>query len=239
MATLVRFRYRDRVKKGVLRASGKGLVIQCPDYEQLIPLEETEILPPCLPSKIIGIGPNYQQEGKSPPKEPSFFFKPPSSVIGTGSPIKLPSVSNEVTFEPELAVIIGRQARNVRLEEAENYIAGYTCANDVTAIDLLALNFNAAKSFDTFTPLGPWMVTSLNPRQIIRGIVNGKEVIRANLADIIFPPAYLIAYLSQIMTLEPDDVILTGAPARYSPVKPGDIVSVEIVGIGRLVNEIL
>ena len=145
-----------------------------------------------------------------------------------------------MAFEPELAVVVGQRARNVGIAEAGRYIAGYTCANDVTAVDLLDANFNKGKSYDTFTPVGPWLVTDFQPgNQGIYGYLNGKKVIASSLANLYRSAEYLLSYLSSIMTLEPGDLILTGATSRYSPIKTGDNVAVKIEGIGELTNPVI
>lgn len=217
--------------------SGKGLVLYCSELRQAFPLKNIKLLPPCRPTKIIGIGLNYKDTSSKFPDEPSYFFKPVSSLIGPDDPIRLPEGSKDVAFEPELAIVVGKKACKVSLAEASEYIAGYTCANDVTAVDFLDPNFNKGKSFDTFTPVGPWIVKDFKPEgKGINGFWNGRAVISSNLDNLFFSPKYLLSFLSNIMTLEAGDLILTGASKRYSPIGEGDNVTIKIDGIGELNN---
>ena len=174
--------------------------------------------------------------------EPLFFSKPPSSVIGPLEPIVHPILSQQVDYEGELAVVIGRRVRNVTPEKALDFVLGYTCGNDVTARDLQRRDdqWTRAKGFDTFCPLGPHIVTDLDPAHLtIRTRVNG-EIRQSTLTtDMVFGVAELIAYISQVMTLEPGDVILTGTPSGVGPLQPGDVVEVEIEGIGTLCNPVV
>ena len=206
-------------------------------------LEEVELLAPVRPAKIIALGKNYRDHaaemGSDVPSEPLIFLKPPTTVIGPGEPILLPEVSARVDYEGELAVVIGRRARHVPREEALRYVLGYTCANDVTARDLQRKDeqWTRAKGFDTFCPLGPWIVTDLDPgRLTVETRVNGEVRQRGNTADLVFDVPHLVAYISRVMTLEPGDVILTGTPAGVGPLQAGDVVEVEIEGIGVLRN---
>lgn len=207
-------------------------------------LEEVELLAPCQPTKIIAIGRNYAahaaEHGAQVPTEPLFFLEPPSAVIGPGATILYPEyLTQRVEHEAELAVVIGRQARQVQREQASTYIWGYTCANDVTARDLQRRDGQWArgKGFDTFCPLGPWIVPDLDTSDLrVRCRVNGELRQDGRTRDMIFSIEELIAYVSAAMTLEPGDVILTGTPAGVGPLLPGDRVAVEIEGIGTLEN---
>jgi len=208
-------------------------------------LSEVSLLPPCTPTKIIAVGLNYADhaaETDNPlPAEPIIFFKPPSSVIGPGQAIVCPPLSQRVDYEAELALIVGRRAKNVPPETALDVLLGYTCGNDVTARDLQGRDrlWTRAKGFDTFCPLGPWIVTDLEPSDLaITCRVNGRERQRSRTRHLIFSVPHLIAYISQVMTLEPGDVILTGTPAGIGPLQPGDRVEVEIEGIGVLENPV-
>jgi 2-keto-4-pentenoate hydratase/2-oxohepta-3-ene-1,7-dioic acid hydratase in catechol pathway len=214
--------------------------------EKVAALTEVRLLAPCQPTKILAVGLNYRthaaEAGMDMPPEPLIFSKPPSSVIGPLEPIVYPTLSQQVDYEGELAVIIGRRARNVLPEKAHDFILGYTCGNDVTARDLQQRDdqWTRAKGFDTFCPLGPRIVTSLNPAHLaIRTRVNGEIRQCASTADMVFSVAELIAYISQVMTLEPGDVILTGTPSGVGPLQPGDVVEVEIEGIGTLRNPVV
>lgn len=202
--------------------------------------------PPCQPSKIIALGLNYAdhaaEAGLPLPEQPIIFLKPPTAVIGDQDRIIYPAISQRVDYEAELAVVMGRRARNVPSHEARRYILGYTCGNDVTARDLQQQDgqWTRSKSFDTFCPLGPWIVTDLNPSKLaITCRVNGEVRQAGNTKDMIFSIWSLVSFISQIMTLEPGDVILTGTPAGVGPLSPGDMVEVEIEGIGTLRNEVV
>ncbi|MHB9112683.1 MAG: fumarylacetoacetate hydrolase family protein [Thermoleophilia bacterium] len=198
------------------------------------------------PGKIIAVGLNYRSHahelGMAVPGEPVLFMKPPSAVIGPGDAIIIPDVSQRVDFEAELAVVIGNTARNLSLEAAAGCVAGYTCANDVTARDLQEKDgqWTRAKSFDTFCPLGSWVETEApEPDAMVELVHNGETRQSAPVSDMIFSPLELVAFISRVMTLEPDDVILTGTPPGVGSLKAGDEVTVRIDGIGELVNNVI
>ena len=197
------------------------------------------------PSKIIGIGRNYvahaQELGNPMPAVPIIFFKPPTSIIGDGDTILLPSVSRRVEFEAEIGVVIGSRARNLTPAEAVRAIAGYTCVNDVTCRDLQREDgqWGRAKGFDTFCPAGPRIAQGLDWRDLaIIGRLNGEVRQRANATDMHFPIPDLVSFLSGVMTLEPGDLIATGTPAGTAAIKDGDRVEVEIPGVGVLTNPV-
>ncbi|MGI8609315.1 MAG: fumarylacetoacetate hydrolase family protein [Candidatus Dormibacteria bacterium] len=197
------------------------------------------------PTKIIGVGRNYaahaKELGNEVPSEPLIFLKPPSSLAGDGDAVRYPAASQNVHHEAELAVVIGRTCRDVDEADALTYVSGYTCANDVTARDLQRSDpqWTRAKGFDTFCPLGPAIVAGINPANVrVRMRVNGETRQDGNTADMIFPVAALVSYISRVMTLEPDDVILTGTPPGVSAVNRGDVMEVEVEGIGILTNTI-
>jgi 2-keto-4-pentenoate hydratase/2-oxohepta-3-ene-1,7-dioic acid hydratase in catechol pathway len=206
-----------------------------------------ELLAPCEPSKIIAVGRNYAahaaEHDAQVPTEPLLFLKPPSAVIGPGAAILYPEhLSCRVEHEAELAVVIGCQACRVAVEQAHTVVLGYTCANDVTARDLQRRDgqWTRGKGFDTFCPLGPWIVTGLDIADLaISCRVNGVLRQAGQTGSMIFPVTELIAYISAVMTLEAGDVILTGTPAGVGPLLPGDRVTVEIEGIGTLENEVM
>jgi 2-keto-4-pentenoate hydratase/2-oxohepta-3-ene-1,7-dioic acid hydratase in catechol pathway len=211
--------------------------------ERIGSLSEVRLLAPCTPSKIVAVGLNYAAHAAEAhldvPAEPLIFLKPPTTVIGPGDSIAYPPISQRVDYEAELAAVIGRRARNVSAGEALSCVLGYTCANDVTARDLQHQDgqWTRGKSFDTFCPLGPWIVTGLDPGDLsIEARVNGEAQQRSRTGDMIFPVGHLIHYIPQVMTLEPGDVVLTGTPAGVGPLQPGDRVEVEIEGIGTLEN---
>lgn len=214
---------------------------------EILDLSSVRLLAPIVPGKIIGIGRNYAEHaremGNIPPEaEPLIFLKAPSSILSPGDPIILPKASQRVDHEGELGVIIGRTALN--LAEDDNplgYVLGYACVNDVTARDLQKkdVQFTRAKSFDTFCPLGPWVETELNHSSVqVTARVNGSVRQQGNTRDMIFPVPQLIRFLAGIMTLCPGDLIATGTPAGVAPLAPGDIVEVEVEGIGVLRNPV-
>ena len=204
------------------------------------------LLDPIRPSKIVCVGRNYREHaaelGNKMPDEPLLFLKAPSAIIYSGDEIVLPSASQQVEHEGELGVVIGRVARNIASgEDPLSYILGYTCVNDVTARDLQRkdVQFTRGKSFDTFCPVGPWIETDIDPVSVaVETRLNGEVKQKGNTADMAFPVAFLIRYISEIMTLYPGDLIATGTPAGVSRMKPGDVVEVEVSGIGKLVNRV-
>ncbi len=221
-----------------------------------LPLEAVCLLAPILtPGKIVCIGLNYRdhaaETGVSVPEEPVLFAKFANSVIGPGAPIMVPRVARRVDYEAELGVVIGRQARRVGPEEALGCVAGYICANDVSARDLQPKSgqWTRGKAVDTFLPTGPWLVTAdeiPDPQTLgIRCMVNGEVLQDSNTAEMVFGVAHLVSFISQTMTLEPGDLVVTGTPAGVGFARepkrwlePGDTVTVEIEGVGRLTNRI-
>ncbi len=210
------------------------------------PLAEGRMLPPVIPTKIIAIGLNYKahaaEMGKPLPEEPLMFMKPATAVIGHDESIVLPPQSSQVEFEGELAVVIGRQCRHVSEDEALEYVLGYTCFNDVTARDLQRkdVQYTRAKGFDSFAPVGPFLVNDVDPANLsIRTFVNGELRQDSTTADMIFSVPQLIAFVSSVMTLRPGDIISTGTPSGVGPLRSGDTVEVEIEGIGRLRNQVI
>ena len=205
------------------------------------------LLAPCFPSKIVAVGRNYQAHaaelGNAVPTEPLLFFKPPSAIAADQAEIIYPPQSQRVDYEGELAVIIGKESKNISPEQAANAIWGYTIANDITARDLQRQDsqWTRAKGFDGFCPLGPWGVRHINPDALLQTFVNEEDEPRQSspISDMVFSPAVLVSYISQIMTLYPGDVILTGTPEGINPLNIGDQVRVEIEGIGSLLNTIV
>ena len=201
---------------------------------------------PIRPSKIVCVGRNYREHaaelGNKMPDEPLLFLKAPSAIISSDEEIVLPSASQQVEHEGELGVVIGRVARNIPSDEDPlSYVLGYTCVNDVTARDLQRkdVQFTRGKSFDTFCPVGPWIETDIDPSNVaVETRLNGEVKQKGNTADMAFSVAFLIRYISEIMTLYPGDLIATGTPAGVSRMKPGDIVEVEVGGIGILQNRV-
>jgi 2-keto-4-pentenoate hydratase/2-oxohepta-3-ene-1,7-dioic acid hydratase in catechol pathway len=229
----------------VVRAlQGDPLYIGLVPGEGELPLEEVRLLAPVIPrSKVIGIGRNYadhaKELGNEVPAEPLMFLVPNTAVVGPGDPVVLPRQSTNVHYEGELAVVIGKIAKDVRVEDALDCVWGYTVADDVTARDLQNSDgqWARAKGFDTFCPIGPWVETELDVsdlRLVTR--LDGEVVQDGTTADMVHKVADLIAYASAAFTLLPGDVLLTGTPSGVGPVRAGQRVSVEIEGIGTLDN---
>ena len=247
---IARFLYRGIVTTGILEGDQlyrlEGDIFR--EWQRGAPvarLAEVQLLPPVRPSKIVCVGRNYAEHAAEHnaevPKEPLFFLKPPSAVIGPDDFIELPRLSQQVEHEAELAVVIGRRCRHVSPEAAWEVILGYTCANDVTARDLQFSDgqWTRGKGFDTFCPLGPYIVTDLDPRAVdVISRVNGEVRQHSNTRDMVFSIPQLIAAITAVMTLEPGDVLLTGTPAGVGPLRPGDVVEVEVEGIGVLRNPV-
>lgn len=250
---IVRFRNGEDIAYGLADADGVTLYHGTPfvawePTETVIGWETVELLAPVLPSKIVGVGGNYEEHNDemhlSEPEEPILFIKPTTSVIGPGAPVIYPrDLTAEVHHEAGLAAVIGRLARNVPAEDASLYVFGYTAANDVTARDLQQRDgqWSRAKGFDTFCPLGPAIETELDPleRLAIIGRVDDELRQTGFTSDMIFGVAELVEFISSVMTLLPGDVILTGTPAGVGPVAPGQTMDVEIDGIGLLHNPVV
>ena len=210
--------------------------------------EGARLLPPCSPSKIVCVGRNYadhaKELGNAVPTEPLIFLKPPSSLIADGDSIVYPAISQNVNFEGELGVVIGKRAKNVPLEEAHEYVLGYTCVNDVTARDIQRkdVQFTRGKGFDTFCAVGPHVVPrhEVNlPSVRVRTLVDGEVKQDGPVTDMIFGLDVIIAFVTQCMTLEPGDLIATGTPPGVGPILPGCTVQVELTGIGTLRNPVV
>jgi 2-keto-4-pentenoate hydratase/2-oxohepta-3-ene-1,7-dioic acid hydratase in catechol pathway len=249
---LVRFRDGDRIATGALEPGSDDIrVLRGTFFEDPLPTGETValgdvlLLAPVLPSKLVCVGKNYAAHaaefGMQVPEEPLLFLKPSTAVVGPGDPIRLLPISRRIDFEGELAVVIGRLARGVRTEEAFKYILGYTCANDVTLRDLQKTDdqWARAKGFDGSAPIGPWIETDLDPNDVIvRTRLNGEIRQQASTSDMVFGVATLIEYITVFMTLLPGDVLLTGTPDGVGALTDGDVVEVEVEGVGVLRNEV-
>lgn len=223
--------------------------------DETMPRDQVRPIAPVAPPNLIAIGLNYRshaRESKMPlPERPVLFLKATTAVCGPRDKIVLPKIApNEVDYECELAIIMGKQARHVGEDEALSYVLGYTCSNDVSARDCqlrLDAQWARGKSFNTFAPLGPWIETDMNPDEAaILTRLNGKIMQESSTSDLIFSCAGLVSFISQCMTLLPGTVIMTGTPggvgfARKPPVflRPGDVVEIEIEGIGVLRNEVV
>jgi 2-keto-4-pentenoate hydratase/2-oxohepta-3-ene-1,7-dioic acid hydratase in catechol pathway len=198
------------------------------------------------PSKIVCVGRNYaahaRELGNDIPTRPLLFFKPPSSLIGPGDAIELPSVSQQVEYEAEIGVVMGKRARKVSAEQSLALVRGFTCANDVTCRDLQKTDgqWARAKGFDTFCAVGPIVAESLDHATLeVFGRLNGTQRQHGLTSDMIFSIPTLISYISYIMTLEPGDLILTGTPEGVGKLTAGDVVEVEIPGVGVLSNPVV
>jgi 2-keto-4-pentenoate hydratase/2-oxohepta-3-ene-1,7-dioic acid hydratase in catechol pathway len=212
-------------------------------------LSAVRLLPPCAPSKIVCGGLNYvghAREANLPiPKVSACFFKPPTTIIGHNDAIEYPPQTKRLEYEGELAVVVKRKMRNTPPEEVLDCVLGYACGNDVTARDIQVeggnlLNLSVSKSFDTFNPVGPWLVTELDPHDLNMTLrVAGKVRQRSNTSDMIFPVEVMLSYFSSIMTLLPGDLIMTGTPEGIGQMQVGDVCELEIDGIGTLSNPIV
>jgi 2-keto-4-pentenoate hydratase/2-oxohepta-3-ene-1,7-dioic acid hydratase in catechol pathway len=249
---LVRFMIHDQIRYGILegdriRETLRPHVEGITPMQTVWPLAEVRLLAPVRPSKMLCIGLNYRDHasemGHKLPDEPVLFMKPTSALAGPGQPILYPKMAGRVDHEAELAVVIGCRARNVPPEEAGRCILGYTCFNDVTARDLQAKNgqWTRAKGFDTFGVVGPWIETDPGDpgRLAVTCRVNGEVRQKSNTDQLIFNCQFLVSWASRVMTLEPGDLIATGTPSGISAMKPGDVVEVEIEGLGILSNPVV
>ncbi len=222
-------------------------VLALPGSQHAIPLEEVILLAPVMPSKIVCVGRNYREHaaelGNKMPEEPLLFLKAPSAVIGNNDVIELPSGSTQVEHEGELGVVIGSKARHISSDDDPlRYVLGYTCVNDITARDLQRkdVQFTRAKSFDTFCPVGPVIVTDASPLDMeVTTRLNGHVKQSARTSSMVFSVPFLVRYIAEIMTLNPGDLIATGTPAGVSAMRHGDIVEVEVEGIGVLRNYVV
>jgi 2-keto-4-pentenoate hydratase/2-oxohepta-3-ene-1,7-dioic acid hydratase in catechol pathway len=235
----------------VVALTGDPLYVGIEVTQEQHRLADVRLLAPVLPrSKVVGIGRNYAEHaaemGNDVPTEPLMFIKPNTSVIGPGDPIAYPSLTKELHFEGEVAVVIGRICRDVPAAQATDVIFGYTIGNDVTARDLQRsdVQFTRAKGFDTFCPLGPWIETDLDPQafadgRAIQTHLNGDLMQDGNTRDLIFDIPTLVEKVSAVMTLLPGDLILTGTPAGVGPMQVGDEVEVSVAGLGSLTNSVV
>ncbi len=237
---IVRFTKDGKVHGGSLSVPDHRIV----SGGEVLPLEEVELLAPCQPSKIVCVGLNYVEHARELkmqlPDEPILFLKPPSAALAPGGQIIYPPSCQQLDYEGELGVVIGKLCKNVPGDEAEKHILGYTCFNDVTARDLQRKDgqWTRAKSFDTFAPFGPG-IGRIDPSDAdIQTRVNGAVKQKSNTSDLIFSIPRLVEFISAVMTLLPGDVIATGTPPGVGPLQKGDVVEVEIEGIGTLKNTV-
>jgi 2-keto-4-pentenoate hydratase/2-oxohepta-3-ene-1,7-dioic acid hydratase in catechol pathway len=256
-----RYQLNDAVGYGLLEgADGQQVIVRtlehipasASDFDRgesvSLPPSDVRLLAPVSPSKIVCIGRNYREHAKElnhpVPTEPLIFLKPPSAVLAPGDTILRPvSLSQRVDHEGELGVVIGQRCRDLREgDNVREFILGYTCVNDVTARDLQNKDgqWSRAKGFDTFCPIGPVVVSGLDPWKGIRvqTRVNGELRQDGTTADFIFGLDVILRYISQVMTLEPGDVVATGTPAGVSPLQAGDVVEISVEGVGNLRNPV-
>jgi len=245
---IVRFITDKKAGYGIL--NGESIQgIEGKPYRRLKPsdryyrLSDVKLLPPCLPSKIVALGLNYHAHAEetrmSLPDAPLIFLKPSTAVIGPEDNIIYPSASNRVDYEGELGVVIKKTAWQVPLENAPDYILGYTCFNDVTARDLQGIDsqWTRSKSFNTFAAIGPCIETELDAGNVVLETrLNGELKQHSSTSDLIYPVPELINFISGVMTLLPGDIIATGTPGGIGPMHPGDTVEIKIDGIGTLRN---
>ena len=249
---IVRMKAGDDIAYGVADAEGVVVYKGSPfvawePTETVVPWPSVSLLSPVIPTKILCVGKNYEDHvdemGGEIPEEPVIFMKPATAVVGQNAAVIHPRISKEVHHEAELAVVISRPARNINAEDAFRYIFGYTAANDVTARDLQMRDaqWTRAKGFDTFCPLGPAIETELDPLERLAVIcrVNGEVRQAGFTSDMIFGVAEILQYITAFTTLLPGDLVLTGTPAGASKVEPGDVMEVEIDGIGTLTNRLV
>ena len=248
----VRFEAHGEVAFGVVDDGVVNQITGAPydEFEVLDhshPLSAVKLLAPVVPNKIVAIGLNYRSHlgDREPPKVPEPFFKTTSSVIGPGDTIVIPrdAINEGVLMQPEaeLTVVIGRRCKGATRANALTYVLGYTCGNDVSARDWQGndLSWWRGKSSDTFCPLGPFIVTDLDPADLhLMGRVNGKTVQDSSTSDMVHDVPTIIEYISRVVTLEPGDVIMTGTPGQPGDIHPGDAVEIEIEGIGVLRNPV-
>jgi 2-keto-4-pentenoate hydratase/2-oxohepta-3-ene-1,7-dioic acid hydratase in catechol pathway len=249
---IYRYKYKNKISLGVLEEE-RLYPLEGPIFRKFktskkwIPIGEVTLLPPVKPSKIIAVGVNYKdhamERGRSLPKEPLIFLKPPSAIVGSNDIIVYPETTRRVDYEGELALVIKKKASRLQEgDEVDDFILGYTCFNDVTARDLQErdVQFARAKSFDTFAAVGPCIATDIDPQRVrIKTFLNGKLRQSGNTRNMIFPVPFLVRFISYIMTLSPGDLITTGTPAGVGPMSPGDRVDVQIEGIGTLSNTVM
>jgi 2-keto-4-pentenoate hydratase/2-oxohepta-3-ene-1,7-dioic acid hydratase in catechol pathway len=216
-------------------ATGRGTAFSVP----------IRVLAPVIPRKIVAIGLNYKdhaaEQGKPLPKEPMIFLKPSTAVIAPGETVRLPPGVGRVDHEAEMAIVIGRRATRVPAARARDYILGVTCCNDVTARDMQnrGVQYSHVKGFDTFAPLGPCIAVGLDPDDLaVEGWVNGVRRQGSRTSQLVFTAAELVEYISNVMTLEPGDVISTGTPSGVAPLVEGDTVTVKVEGVGELENPV-
>ena len=250
---IARFRHNGTDAYGLVDGEGDGATVtpvSGDPFGDLSPagdavaVGDVQLLAPVVPSKIIGIGLNYQHGEIDGSAEPGLFLKPPTAVVGPGDEVRLPAqASGGALYEAELAVVIGRECRNVAAADYASVVLGYTCANDVSAVGLPASRAPwpvKSKGFDTFCPLGPWIVTDLDPSDLaVKCTINGEVRQDSRTSQMLTAVPELVELASGVMTLLPGDLILTGTPPAFAPAQTGDDMEVSIEGIGVLRNAVV
>ncbi len=251
----VRFKINNEIKYGILENNGSlllpSMVIELEENyfskstNNIYQLSQVKLVAPCNPSKIVAVGLNYVDHAKelkmAVPNEPVIFIKPSTSVIGPEESIIYPSMCTQLDYEAELAVVIKKKAKNIPVSEVKNYILGYICFNDITARDLQRKDgqWTRAKSFDTFSSIGPWIEEGLDANNSkIELRLNGEIKQSSSTKNFIFKVEELVSFVSQVMTLLPEDIVTTGTPSGVGPMQVGDTVEVVIEGIGILRNKV-
>ena len=247
----IRFQHLDTIRFGTLEGDKirifKGDMFDSPRRTDMaVNLNEVEVLTPSVPGKVLAMWNNFhalgQKLGLAPPAEPLYLMKPSTSYLAPGGTIRKPLCEGKVAFEGELAIVIGRRCTAVPVEEAQDYVFGYTCANDVTVGEIIGRDptfpqWVRAKGFDTFCPFGPVIATGLNPAMlVVRTTLNGEVRQDYPINDMVFSVAELVSRISQDMTLEPGDLLLCGTSVGVGSMRPGSTIEVEIDGIGKLIN---
>lgn len=248
VAKYARFRTGDAVHYGIVEGEKVRVISGVPwephtKSERLYALADVKLLAPVESKKVFALAGNYASHMGGQPlfTKPELFFKLPTSLCAHGDDVVIPKGTEDVHYEAELVLVIGRRARNVSKEEAAACIAGVTCGNDISARDWQKgdRQWWRAKGCDTFGPIGPYLVTGLNPDNLmLRLRVNGQEKQKERTSDLLFKSAETVSFISRYVTLEPGDTIFTGTPQKTTPVKPGDVMEVEIEGIGILRNKV-
>jgi 2-keto-4-pentenoate hydratase/2-oxohepta-3-ene-1,7-dioic acid hydratase in catechol pathway len=246
---IARYRHANQVHFGLvedqqLRVVDGDIFGEFKPTENLIPISEVSLLTPVSPSKIVCVGQNYrehiQELGLPVPKEPVIFLKPPSCLIGNLEKIIFPAHATRVDYEGELAIVIKDKMTRISEDQALKYVLGYSCFNDVTERALVSKDpflLTVSKSFDTFGPFGPFMVTDVDPDNLeLKTYLNGRIMQQDNTKNCVFNAKMLLSFISRHITLLPGDVVITGTPKGIAPMKIGDVVEVEIDGIGKLSN---
>jgi 2-keto-4-pentenoate hydratase/2-oxohepta-3-ene-1,7-dioic acid hydratase in catechol pathway len=249
---IARYRHKNQIHHGIVEEDSlrvlesNGLTDLTPSSHR-VAMAEVTLLPPASPSKIVCVGQNYREHilelGVPVPKEPVIFLKPPSCLIAHGESIVYPPMARRVDYEGELAIVVKEKMSHVSRDEALRCVLGYSCFNDVTERELAAKNpflLTLAKSFDTFGPFGPYIVTDLDPDNLeLKTYLNGRLMQHDSTTNCVFDARTVLSFISRYITLYPGDVVITGTPKGVAPIKPGDQVEVEIEGIGRLSNDVV